>query len=77
MCACVYICAFLSIVSKLTYADVVHFNVSSSFRVNVSGTVKSGQVVFYANDTLSVDRENFMNIVLTFSSSYSSLFQVE
>ena len=76
LCACVFICAFLSIVSKLPYADAVYFNVSSDFRVNVSGIVKSGEVVFYANNTLSVDSENFMNIVLTFSSYYSSLFQV-
>ena len=76
LCACTIICAFLSIVLKPTSADVVYFNVSSFFRVNVSGSAKSGEVVFYANDTLSVDRENFINPVLTFGSYYSSLFRV-
>ena len=77
LCACMIICAFLSIVLKPTSADVVYFNVSSFFRVNVSGSAKSGEVVFYANDTVLVDTENFMNIILTFSYYYSSVFRVE
>ena len=77
LCACVFICAFLSIVSKLSYADVVYFFLNASHDVNVSGTVKSGEVVLHANEWVSVDRENLVNIILTFSSYYSSIFQVE
>ena len=61
---------------KLTYADVVYFNRNASRGVNISSTVKSGGVVFNARDTVSVDRKNFINPVLTFSSYYSSLFRV-
>ena len=72
-----FICAFLSIVLKLSYADVVYFFHNASREVNVSGTVKSGEVVFHANEWVSVDREIVINIVLTFSSYYDSNFQVE
>ena len=75
---CFYVTCFsLSTALKLPlYADVVYFLSNASEGVNVSGRAKAGDVVYNISTVVFVDTENFVNPILTYTSSYSSTFLV-